>query len=193
MGRFDPKNFRKPKDSRLSALVERSGEMPLLIEARKPDKEWFVRTRKDEKFQALLPLLSVRENSREAVYFLDRNLEIPPGLEVHVHDYQAIAAVSFEMIHFLWVMKVSDTEWYYSAVEAMNCAREKWVKVFPNDGNSAYEIQEPVDDLGEPTWPEATLEVYFERAFNKRLIDSLDHKIVKRLLGRLTNHDRGSD
>jgi len=97
------------------------------------------------------------------------------------------------MIHFLWVMKVSDTEWYYSALEAMSCARKKWVKIFPNDGNSAYEIQEPVDDLGEPTWPEATLEVYFERAFNKRLIDSLDHKIVKRLLGRLTNHDRGSD
>src|SRR5262249_12320235 len=143
----------------------------------------FIRTREEEEFQVLLPLLSVRENSREAVYFLDRDLEIPAALQVHIHDYQAIAAISFEKVHFLWVMKYSDTEWYTSCLAAMKHAMEKWVKVFPNDGNTAYETLEPLDDLGEPTWPEVTLETYFERAFDKRVIDSLDHKVVKRLLG----------
>lgn len=183
MGKFDPKNFRKPKDSRLYSLVERSGEMPLLIEPRKPDKEWFVRTRKEDQFQVLLPLLSVRENSKEAVYFLNRDLEIPSALQVHIHDYQAIAAVSFEKVHFLWVMKYSDTEWYTSCREAMRRAMEKWVKVFPNDGNTAYETMEPLDDLGEPMFPDVTLETYFERAFGPRVIESLDHRVVKRLLG----------
>jgi len=48
MGMFGPKNFRKPKDSRLVSLTDKAEETPLVIEARKPNKEWFVRTRTEE-------------------------------------------------------------------------------------------------------------------------------------------------
>ncbi|WP_328667620.1 hypothetical protein OG905_11395 [Streptomyces sp. NBC_00322] len=94
---------------------------------------------------------------------------------------------------FLWPVKLplsdspnSGRAWQQSALEAAEAAKTLWVKMTGNRELGAYEIFMARGDLGEPQWPDKTFRELIGIAFKgDRIIDSLDHPVIRELNGEL--------
>lgn len=73
--------------------------------------------------------------------------------------------------------------WNQSAAEAAEVAMQKWVRLASNRSLGAYEIFEAGAGLSEPSWPEENFNALLAIAFKGRIIQSLDHPVIKRLRG----------
>ena len=64
-------------------------------------------------------------------------------------------------------------------------AKTRWVRLRANIKNlGAYEIFEAQDTMPEPEWPEYSVrQKSCTLAFRDRLIDNVDHPVLKRLRG----------
>ena len=65
-------------------------------------------------------------------------------------------------------------------------AQKGWVKIYWDDSTKTYIVEEPRDAaiLGDPVWPDAeTILEELKKSFKERIIDSVDHEIVKRSIG----------
>ena len=62
-------------------------------------------------------------------------------------------------------------------------AMERWVRVKANMSLGAYEIFEAASTIADPQWPELTFQEFLRIAFRDRLVDRLDHPVIKRLRG----------
>jgi hypothetical protein len=60
---------------------------------------------------------------------------------------------------------------------------KRWVRVKANTSLGAYEIFEAASTLLDPVWPELTFNELVRIAFRGKLVDSLEHPVIKRLRG----------
>jgi hypothetical protein len=72
-----------------------------------------------------------------------------------------------------------------SALENIERAKVGWVKNVWNRDAAAYEAEEPVAKFPSPQWPEKDFESIVQIAFKDRYIDSVNHIIVKQILGEV--------
>jgi hypothetical protein len=89
---------------------------------------------------------------------------------------------------FLWPIKLPDEhgrldDWNAAALEAAQRARTKRLCVSPNIPAGTYNVREASGRFTDPVWPEVTLEALLSMAFKDRLIDNLEHSVLKRLRG----------
>lgn len=59
----------------------------------------------------------------------------------------------------------------------------RWVRVKANHSLGAYEKWEGASTIPDPEWPELPFQELLRIGFRDRLIDRLDHAVVKRLRG----------
>jgi hypothetical protein len=59
----------------------------------------------------------------------------------------------------------------------------KWVRVKANMSLGAYEMTESTAAIPDPEWPDLPFQELLRIGFKKKLIDRLDHAVVKRLRG----------
>jgi hypothetical protein len=62
---------------------------------------------------------------------------------------------------------------------AMDC----WLRVQANMDLGAYELRRAMHEIPAPVWPTHTLHELLKIAFRDRVVDRLDHPVVKRLHG----------
>ena len=74
-------------------------------------------------------------------------------------------------------------EWHRSAAEAAELAIARWIRVKANMALGAYEIFEAASTIADPKWPDLTFQEIIRIAFRDRLVDRLDHAVIKRLRG----------
>jgi hypothetical protein len=75
--------------------------------------------------------------------------------------------------------------WHMTAREAVERARSNWIRMVANMSAGAYDIYEAPGSIGEPEWPGHTFRDLLRVAFGGgRLIDTVDHPVIKQLLGR---------
>lgn len=92
---------------------------------------------------------------------------------------------------FLWPINLPGADgrldaWSQSAHTAAAMAETSWVRIKANREVGAYDLRQAVGFAGEePVWPDLTFSEIVNLAFRDRLIDSLDHPIVRRLRGEL--------
>jgi hypothetical protein len=90
---------------------------------------------------------------------------------------------------YLWPCKLptdntSSRHWAESALRVAEDAKHVWVKMAGNRDLGAYELFKAQGDLGEPIWPDKSFSDLLRLAFdNGRLIDSLDHPVLRELRG----------
>ncbi|MBS0244813.1 MAG: hypothetical protein JSS20_21800, partial [Proteobacteria bacterium] len=70
-----------------------------------------------------------------------------------------------------------------AAHQAALTAEKKWTRIAANKGAGTYDIYEALDQLAEPEWPDMSLDRILEMAFKARYINSLDHPVIRKLLG----------
>ena len=90
----------------------------------------------------------------------------------------------------LWPQSVHDpadgkiNSWVASALRVAVEAHDTWVRVESKKHAREYRHVVAHDDLGEPEFPEMTMQEIFNRAFEHYRIDTLEHPALKALSGR---------
>jgi hypothetical protein len=74
--------------------------------------------------------------------------------------------------------------WHDTAREAAELAKKGWIRMVADMQLGAYRIYKAEGELSDPVWPEQSFSDLLEIAFRGRIIDRLDHPVVRRLRGQ---------
>ncbi len=91
----------------------------------------------------------------------------------------------------MWPIKVQEQgsraySWFESAVNAAHVSINKWVRLQSNMTLQCHTTEEAEGELPEPTWPNLqNKNELLNIAFKGRMINSLDHDVLRRLRGAL--------
>jgi hypothetical protein len=178
---FDLANLRLDQ-----SFVESVGVKKLLttIPVRKPDRQDFVRVHASETYRAVVALIELKAD-REFYLLLPAIARELPGEFMTTTIYTAI---NRQGVVFLWPVRLPASdgrvlEWHRSAAEAAEKAMTRWIRVQSNTSIGAYEMTEAPIGFPDPEWPDPPLQELLRIAFRDRLVDRLDHAVIKRLRG----------
>jgi hypothetical protein len=178
---FDLKNLRLDQ-----SFVESAGVKKLLttIPVRRPNPQDFIRAHPSSDYRAAFAMIEFKEE-RE-VYLLPPHIALElPGEFVMAMMHTII---NRQGVLSIWPVRLpaSDgriNEWHRSAAEAAELAIARWIRVKANMALGAYEIFEAASTIADPKWPGLTFQEIIRIAFRDRLVDRLDHAVIKRLRG----------
>jgi hypothetical protein len=167
--------------------VESVGVKKLLttVPVRKPHKHDFIRVRRETEFRDTFGLIQIGDD-REFY------LVTPPLAGELVGEYAAYTVytcINRQNTVFLWPVRLPDadgkqSEWAKSAHQAVAQAIKSWTRVTANRNLGAYEIRVAASTMAEPDWPEHSFRELLRIAFADRLIDRVDHPVIKQLRGQ---------
>lgn len=75
--------------------------------------------------------------------------------------------------------------WNDSMIRAIYAGETDWVRVEPNTTAGQYEIIKAQGDLGEPQWPEQSMNELVLECFKDRIIQDPSHPLILQLEGRV--------
>jgi hypothetical protein len=75
--------------------------------------------------------------------------------------------------------------WHDTLRRAIILAEESWVRVESDMEAGQYRTTLSKDDLGEPQWPEQTMDELIQDVFGNNIIDSEDHPYIRQIQGRI--------
>jgi hypothetical protein len=88
---------------------------------------------------------------------------------------------------YLWPIRLPGEDgridsWNESALRIAKEFGGKWVRLHPNRELGSYDLITPISEFPAPKWPENPEEL-LRKGFRDRVIDRLDHPVIKRLRG----------
>jgi len=97
-------------------------------------------------------------------------------------------AINRQGVLFLWPVRLPAAdgrinEWHRSAADAAELAMRRWLRCRANMSLRAYEMFEAASTIPDPEWPKLPFQELLRIGFRDRLIDRLDHPVIKRLRG----------
>ena len=142
----------------------------------KPGEDWFLET-------AVLELKIERE-----IYLVNR--EIWQELAHEIIPKVLFTTINRQGVLTLWPIRLPGKDgrhdaWNRSALDAAQLAKEHWVRVSANSSLGAYDVVAAPADLPDPEWPNITFQEVVRIAFRDRIIQGLDHPVVRRLRGEM--------
>lgn len=73
--------------------------------------------------------------------------------------------------------------WHQSLADIVDVAEDKWVRTSANKFVGAYDAYIAESKLLEPEWPDMTLEEILKIAFRDKVLESVDHPVIRQLRG----------
>jgi hypothetical protein len=180
---FDPANLRLSQDFSAQLGVKKA---LLTVPVRKPDKAWFVRVHPDEGYRLQTAVLELKEE-RET-YLVAQPLWPELAAEATFSPRLLLTAINRQGVLFLWPIRLPGPDgkiddWNRSALEAAQLAQDQWVRVTANMPLGAYDVFVATGQHPDPRWPEQPFGDLLKTAFKDRLIDSLEHPVLRKLRG----------
>jgi hypothetical protein len=158
------------------------------LPVRKATRQEFWRAHPDE---GMALVTSAIEDKETREYYIIAPDMVPSMLALgEVVAVKFIPAITRQGVLLLVPAKLpgeasSNTAWQDTMLLAVERAKTKWVRVSADMALGAYRIFEALGELSEPEWPKMTLNEMLEISFKGRVIDSEDHPIFNKLLGRI--------
>jgi hypothetical protein len=182
---FDPVSLRLPAEMVTGLSAKK---VLLTIPVRKPHKEWFIRVHADPDMRVLTGILETDEG-RE-FYLIAPQLRDELAEEPTFSARTLCLAVTRQKVWFFWPLRMPGPDgridkWSKSALEVANLATKAWVQLRSNQSLGAYEPYQATAKIPDPEWPELPLKELLRIAFKDRLIDSLEHPVVRLLRGEV--------
>lgn len=178
---FDPENLRLDQ-----SFVETSGVKKLLttVPVRKPHNQDFNRVHPDGAYRLTAAIIELKDD-REVYLVLPHIAHQLPGECTPVTIYTGI---NRQGVTFLWPIRLPTpdgkiNEWHRSAAEAAERALTCWLRIKADMALGAYAMFEASSTIPDPIWPTASLKDLLKIGFKDRLVDNLDHPVIKRLRG----------
>jgi hypothetical protein len=157
---------------------------------RKPDKSWFVRVHPDERFRLPVAVIELSEDRGSVTYLIAPDLQAQLATEPNFKAKLLALAINRQGTPFLWDVNLPRSdgrpdEWSRTALEAVNMAVNGWVRVAANMTLGAYDVWQATGELPAPEWPDKPFRDLLAIAFKGKLIDTLDHPILRKLRGEV--------
>jgi len=175
-------SLRKRQD--FDALV---GTQRLLVSVQvgKPGNQTWFQVLPGDEWQLTAALLKLEE---DGTYFYVAP-DIYPDLEAEAIRVVLRTVVTTQGTVSLWPIRLPnpdgrDFPWWISARAVAVQAEIAWVRMRANQEAGAYDVIKATDDYGEPDLPQRNFPGLLEVAFAGKVIESLDHPVVLKLLGR---------
>ncbi len=180
-GGIDPSQLRLSQNFREGLGVKKRHT---LIQVRKPGKQEYIRVHPDPDYCLQTALLEFKEDGE--TYLVEPSLwsRLPGELIPKV----LYLTVNRQGVPRLWPIRLPDEEgklddWNFSALQATEIAKERWIRVSSNRGAGMYETYEATGELSEPEWPDLTFNEVLEIAFRGRYIKDWSHPALAKLRG----------
>ena len=161
----------------------------LKCKVRKPSKEWWIQTHPDPDFRIEAWVIDLKEEGE--VYWVSPHLwDELIGEPTFVR--KAFFTYTCKHMHkkgdyFLWPIRLPDEDgklddWNKSALDY---ARQSgmWQRIASNRDLGEYDQYTTDRDWGDPDWPDCEFEKLVRIAFKGRVIESVDHAVIKNLRG----------
>ena len=156
------------------------------LPVRKPSKEWFCRTHPEpDKYSVDTAVLELKEDGE--IYFIPPALRDALSGEACVHIKRLWLAVNRQGDAFIWQIRIPGADgkidsWNDSALAAANKATTQWVRLAANRRMGGYDMS-VANISDEPCWPELPFNELLRIAFKGKVIETLDHPVLRRLRG----------
>jgi hypothetical protein len=156
----------------------------LTIPVRKPHRHEFVRVHPEDAMSFQTAVLELKEK-RETYLVAPELWNIVPGLII---PKLLFTTITRQGVLLVWPISLPPEDgrqnhWHQSALEAAEIAKKRWIRISANMSLGAYEVFEATGNLPEPEWPAKTLQYIMETAFKDRFIKTMEHPIIRELLG----------
>lgn len=181
---FDPKRLRLSQRFAQGTDVRR----PLVtVPVRKPSAQDFFRVHPEEAWRLDTALIEIKAD-RE-VYLVEP--EIWPLFPNECKPRTLYTTIDRRNVVTLWPVRLPDEngrldDWNRSAHEAAQLSTEKWVRMSADMALGAYRIDVAVAEFPEPVWPsEVSFADLLKIAFRGKMIEGLDHPVLRRLWGEI--------
>jgi hypothetical protein len=177
---FDPKQLRQ-----IGVSID-VGKPSLSVRHCRPHKSWFIRVHPSPDYRVAMPIIELEgDNERYWVH-----PDVLPHLqgETTLVPRLLVLAVNAQGVFFVWPVPLPGEDGNVrgnvrSALEAVDKAAAGWHRVQWNQGTKEYDATPAKGNLPEPEWPDATFRDLLATAFRGRLIDTLDHRVLRQLRG----------
>jgi hypothetical protein len=178
---FDLKRLRLDQ-----SFTETVGVKKLLttVPVKKPSPQDFIRVHPSKDYRDVFAILELKDDGE--VYL------VVPAIAREIPGEYFMATIHTAITRqgniFLWPIRMPGPdgkilEWHRSAAEAAALATEGWVRVKANMSNGAYDIFLAEKVIAKPEWPNVSYQELLRIGFRDRLVDHLDHPVLKRLRG----------
>jgi hypothetical protein len=153
---------------------------------RKPNKQEFIRTHPDPAFRIPVAMLELKAEREFYVALPEIETEVPG----ETRRVMLTTSINRQGTVFLWPVPLPTTDgrelaWHTTAREAATLGEKRWIRIVADMNAGAYDIFEAQASMPEPVWPDHSLQDLMRVAFGGgRLIDSVDHPVIKQLLGQ---------
>lgn len=180
---FDPASLRLGADYSEGLGVRK---VISTIPNRKPNKsEWF-RVRPGEEWRLQTAVLELEKGVERSTYLVAPSLW--PDLSGEITPALLLTCVNRAGDLFLWRVKLPGADgrsntWTDSALQIAKAAEDNWARMVSDTANGIYTHYEPSTDLPDPRWPSISFREIIRIAFRDRMIESLDHPIIRELRG----------
>jgi hypothetical protein len=180
----DPFDLKKLRISQNFLEATPVKKLTTTVPVRKPGPQDFFRVHPAPNYRELMAFLELKDD-RE-IYVVDLNAV--PDLQSECFIATLFTAITRTGVLFMWAVRVPAADgrtnsWHLSAAAAAEQARTQWIRMRANMSLRAYEIFLAESKIPEPEWPDLTFEEIYRIAFKDRLINRLDHPVIKRLRG----------
>ena len=179
---FNPESLRISQDFDAAAGVK---QVLATVPVKKPNRQDFIRIHPSEDYQLTTVVIELKDERESYLVTPDLRDE----LVGEVIPVTLFLAINRQGVVFFWPCKLPDPSgrvnaWHGSALEAAHLARDGWVRVTADLSLGAYRIFQATGELPDPEWPTESLRELLKIAFKGgKLIDSVDHPVLKRLRG----------
>lgn len=180
---FDPASLRLSSAESLGIGVKR---VITTIAVNKPNKQDFVRAHCDAAYH--LDTAILEDNVDRQIYLVAPCLW--HELTAEIKPVKLVTAITRHGQIFLWPATLPSPDgrtnrWHESMLAAQRHATEQWVRVQSDMPSGEYTVHQATGNLPEPEWPEMSFAEIFKVAFQGRMIQTMDHPILKALRGEI--------
>ena len=152
----------------------------------RPPKQEFIRVRAGDEWSDTLGLYEKRSEWGREIYVVLPSMYDTLTGEFSI--YKVILAVTRRDKPYVWPIKLPGPDgrhntWHSTALEAASLAKEKWIRLQPNQDVGAYDVLVAENQTYEPQWPDLTFLEIINIAFKGRIIRDPDHHIIQEWRG----------
>ena len=180
---FDPVSLRLGSDYSEGLGVRK---VISTIPNRKPNRsEWF-RVRPGADWRLQTAVLELERGVERSTYLVAPALW--PDLSGEITPALLLTCVNQAGDLFLWRIKLPGPDgrsntWTESALQIALAAETTWGRMVSDTTNGIYTHYEPTGVLPDPKWPDLSFPAMLKIAFRDRMIDTIDHPILRDLRG----------
>jgi|SRR5215831_16493305 len=180
---LDPNQFRIGQDYAAFLGVKKTA---VVAAVRKPGDQHWIQVHPDRAWRIQVAVLEDKVNQRTYLVVEDLIPEVIGDLIPKV----LVAYISRQGNVNLWPIRMPDESgrldsWNESALAIVERYSGRWIRVLRNKTDGCYDIQDAPIELPPPNWPEGGFRPLFNLAFRNRVIDRIDHSVLKALRGEI--------